>query len=60
MIPDVMVDLIFIVILLRSFYSAYRAGWKDGRRWEAMHKQCKNYNGPIPMGRLQRRDTHDL
>lgn len=49
MIPGVMVDLIFIVILLKSLYSAYCAGWKDGRRWEAMHKQCKEYSGPIPI-----------
>lgn len=58
---SVFIDLLFIVILLGGFYAAYRAGWNDGRRWEVMHKQCKNYNGtPFPFARQNKGDANDL
>ena len=60
MLSSVLIDLIFILVLLSGLYSAYRAGWKDGRRWEVMRREGKKYTGPIPMGRIQDRDANDL
>lgn len=60
MVSGILIDMVFILLLLSGWYSSYRAGWKDGRRWEAMRREGKKYTGPIPMGSIQWRDADDL
>lgn len=58
MMPDVLVDLIFVTVLLAGYYAAYSAGRNDGRR-EARHQQHTRTDAPIPMEHTHGGDLDD-
>ena len=59
MMPDILVDLIFVTVLLAGYYSAYRAGRNDGRR-EAQRQARPRTGGAIPMDHTHGGDADDL